>query len=522
MSRLDLLVRFLVSTAIGAGAAIGIAAVARPTTITPLARVYLTPGPTSPEAVSAGPVAVTGPSGAPLNFQVQPTGSPPAPIPPLPATVTIQLAGAPQGNAPQANVQLTPWWNASVPRVPPISQFDGGALQGYNCTMASGAMLARLAFGIVTTGSQLRALSGVPSGGTSLNDLERALNSGWGVHFLEGAATPLQLRALLYGGAGATIQLDYSQIPVSMRLQADFLGGHAIYLDGFRPATPTGPAAYYVIDPIGRPWAGYRGDWWPADVVENAGVVFGHGRINTAWAFPGGSVPANHPVLPPSAYPGTNPGTTPSPSPLGSLGSSASPGNTASPGTSFSPGTFNPGTTPSPPVLVDQMPPNSLPGGGDDPSGTPPPVVPTLPGIHIETGGLEVAPPPNLPCILPAAGCPTGILGVIDIAGGATATGSSPPLSLIYFLYANAIAPGTYEFVFDAPPNTQASLWLWGAGKTGGTLQEAITEAAILGGQQVWVATTTLDPAADYSFVATAIGQGPQAASPVGTLVVQP
>jgi hypothetical protein len=173
-------------------------------------------------------------------------------------------------------------------------------------------------------------------------------------------------------------------------------------------------------------------------------------------------------------------------------------------------------------VLVDPMPPNGLPGGGDDPSGTPPPIIPTLPGIHIETGGLEVAPPPNLPCIVPGAGCPSGILGVIDISGAATASGSTPPLSLIHFLYANAIAPGTYQFVFDARANTQASLWLWGAGQTGGTLQEATTEAAFLGGQQVWVATATLDPTSNYSFVATAIGQGPEAASPVGTLIVQP
>ena len=305
MSRLNVLVLFLVSTAVGVGATIGVGSILRSGTIAPLPRVELTPEPGSSAPVLAGPVEVTGPSGAPLNFVVQPTGSPPAPIPPLPGTATIRLVAAPPGNAPPGNVQLTPWWNASVPRVPPISQFDGGALQGYNCTLASGAMLARLAFGIVTTGSQLRALSGVPSGGTTLNDLERALNSGWGVHFLQGAATPLQLRALIYGGAGAMIQLDYSQIPVSMRLQANFLGGHAIYLDGFRPASPSGPAAYYVIDPIGRPWAGYRGDWWPADIVENAGVVFGHGRINTAWAFPGGSVPANHPDPSPSAYPGT-------------------------------------------------------------------------------------------------------------------------------------------------------------------------------------------------------------------------
>jgi hypothetical protein len=506
MSRLDLLIRFVLSATIGAGGAVGIGTVVRPTAITPLPRVSSSPGPSSASTAPVGPVAVTGPSGAPLNFVVQPTGAPPEPIPPLPAPATIQLASAPGPGATPGTLPSTPWWNPSVPRIPPISQFDGGPLQGYNCTLASGAMLARLAFGVVTTGSQLRALSGVPSGGTTLNDLARALNAGWGVHFFAGGATPLQLRALLYGGAGATIQLDYSQIPVSLRLQANFLGGHAIYLDGFQPAGPTGPAAYYVIDPIGRPWAGYRGGWWPADVVENAAVVFGHGRIYSAWAFPGGSVPANHPILPPSAYPGVNPGETPSPSPLGSPG--------ITPGTS-------PTVTPS--VTIDPMPPGDLIGGGDVPAGTPPPDVPQVPTVDIETGGLVIAPPPSLPCtsLRPGGGCPVGILGVIAVAG-AGATGSSPPESPIHFLYANAIAPGTYQFVLQAPPNTQASVWLWPRAATNGTLVQVSTESAILNGQQVLVGTATLDPTADYSFTATGVGQAPQAAGPVGTLVVHP
>jgi hypothetical protein len=502
MSRVDLLVRFVLSTAIGAGGSVGIGAILRPTSSTPLPRVSLTPGPDFTAPVPIGPVGLARPSGAPLNFDVQPIGSP-APVPPLPATTTIQLAAAPtQGNPP-----TTPWWNVSIPRIAPITQFDGGPLQAYNCTLASGAMLARLAFGIVTTGSQLRALSGVPGGGTSLVDLANAIQAGWGVHFFRGAATPLQLRALLYGGAGAAIQLDYSQIPVSLRLQANFLGGHAIYLDGFRPPSASGPAAYYVIDPIGRPWEGYRGDWWPAEIVENAAVIFGHGRIYSAWAFPGGSVPANHLILPPNAYPSAGEGATPSPSPIGS------------PGTT-------PGTSPPPsPILVDPMPLGDLPDGDGQQVGTPPPQVPVLPIARIETGAFEVAPLPNLPCTSqpPDAGCPSGMLGIIDVAGAATATGSSAPASPINFLYANAIAPGTYQFVFEAPPNTRASLWLWSAGAAGGTLQEAITEPATLNGQQVWVATATLDPTANYSFVATASGQGAeQAASAVGTLVVSP
>jgi hypothetical protein len=365
-------------------------------------------------------------------------------------------------------------------------------------------MLARLAFGIVTTGSQLRALSGVPSGGTSLVDLATAINAGWGVRFFQGATAPVQLRALLYAGAGATIQLDYSQMPVSLRLQPNFLGGHAIYLDGFRPQSASGPAAYYVIDPIGRPWSGYRGDWWPADVVENAAMVFGHGRINTSWAFPGGTYPANHPILPPDAYPSGSAGATPTPT------ESTSPSTSASPGVSPS---FSPGLFPDP------LPPESLPGGDDQPAGTPPPDIPQVPTIDIGSGGAAVAPVPDLPCTSrPAeAACPSGVPGVVQAGGAPPATG--PPLAPINFLYANATAPGTYQFIFQAPPNTQASLWLWSA--NGGTLQQAAIEPATLNGQQVWLATAIVDPTADYSFVATASGQGAQAVSSVGTLVVR-
>jgi hypothetical protein len=505
MSRLDLLIRFVLSATIGAGGAVGIGTVVRPTAITPLPRVSSSPGPSSASTAPVGPVAVTGPSGAPLNFVVQPTGAPPEPIPPLPTTATIQLASAPGPGATPGTLPSTPWWNAAVPRIPPITQFDGGPLRAYNCTLASGAMLARLAFGIVTTGSQLRALSGVATGGTTLNDLATAIHAGWNVRFLQGSVTPLQLRALLYAGAGAVIQLDYSQIPVSMRLQANFLGGHAIYLDGFRPDGASGPAAYYVIDPIGRPWAGYRGDWWPATVVENAAVIFGHGRVNTSWAFPGGTVPATHPILPPSAYPPSGPSVSPSASPTGSPVTSAIPG-----------------TPPPSPVFPDPMPPSGLPGGGDDLAGTPPPDVPDVPDIQIESGGLEIAPGSSLPCAgrVPEAACPAGILGVIQTAGGASGP-SSPPVGPIHFLYANAIAPGTYQFVFDAPPNTQPSLWLWPAGTTGATLQQATAVPASLGGQQVWVATATVDPTDNYSFVATASGQGALAASSVGTLLVR-
>src|SRR5204862_7321247 len=126
---------------------------------------------------------------------------------PLPPTTTIQLTSfhtAAASFSPIANVRA-PWWNASIPRVPAISQFDGGPLQNANCLMASGAMLARLGYGIVTTGSQLRALQDDQEAGTTFGDLEQAVGRGWGVRFFTGGLSPLQLRALLFAGAGAVV-----------------------------------------------------------------------------------------------------------------------------------------------------------------------------------------------------------------------------------------------------------------------------------------------------------------------------
>ena len=79
---------------------------------------------------------------------------------------------------------------------------NGGPLGNVNCTMASGAMLARLGYGIVTTGSHLRALQPDQEGGTSLADLQVAIKK-WGVAFNQGAISPLQLRAR--GGAAVTV-----------------------------------------------------------------------------------------------------------------------------------------------------------------------------------------------------------------------------------------------------------------------------------------------------------------------------
>jgi hypothetical protein len=478
----SLLIRFGLSALVGGGVAIGTAAVT-------------TPPPIVSTAHHGQPITLTGQNGDQLEFGLQPGN--PTPLDPLPATTTIQLTSfhsAAASFTPGGNTRA-PWWNASVPRVPAISQFDGGPLQSVNCLMASGAMLARLAFGIVTTGSQLRALQDDQEGGTNFGNLDQALERGWCVHFFKGAVTPLQFRALLYAGAGAVVSVVYGEVPVGIRLQTSFTGNHAIYIDAFRPAGADGPAAYYVMDPIGRTWQGYKGGWWPADAVEHAATVFGGGLISTTWAFAGGVVPANHPILPPSAYPSATPSSSQRPS--------ASPSASA--------------VT----VVSDPMPAGSTPLGTDTPTGDPPPIVPKFPPIEIVTGLFQVEPEP-LACVgqPPPSGCPTGIVGVIDLSGVTTVRASASPGG-IKLLYANPIAPGTYQIIFESPPGAESALWVWGA-ESGGSLSEAAVESGVLDGTDVSIATVTLDPTADFSFVATASGDGIREISPVGSLDVNP
>jgi hypothetical protein len=248
------------------------------------------------------------------------------------------------------------------------------------------------------------------------------------------------------------------------------------------------------MDPIGRTWEGYKGGWWPADAVEHAATVFGGGPISTSWAFAGGVVPKDHPILPPSAYPpGTpTPGESPGPSPT------------------------------APTVVSDPMPVGDTPLGPDTPVGVPPPpIVPKFPVVDFATNLFQIEPGTGtLGCVgqpVPA-GCPNGIVGVIDLGAATTDTGTSSDLKL---LYANLIAPGTYQIIFESPPNTDASLWLWGS-QSGAPLKEAPAESGILDGKSVSIATVTLDPTLDFSFVATATGTDVRLIGSVGSLNVSP
>ena len=85
-------------------------------------------------------------------------------------------AGTPVGTLPPTDLSLaaanlldnkpvSPLDPSGFPRVAAITQFDGGPFANANCTLASGAMLARLGWGIVTTGSTLRTLQSDQVGG---------------------------------------------------------------------------------------------------------------------------------------------------------------------------------------------------------------------------------------------------------------------------------------------------------------------------------------------------------------------
>jgi len=507
-----ILLRFVLAVVIGAGGAFGVAAV----TSSPASSAV--PGPASSYQLTSDtgdqPAALFGITAIPDQAPVK--------LAALPDDQTLQLvAYAEPGSAPTTGGPgYRPAWLAAdgFPRVVPITQFDGGPLQASNCTMAAGAMLARLGFGIVSTGSQLRALQPDQVGGTSLSDLEVSMGR-YGVSFSEAAISALQLRALLYAGAGAVVQGTYGAVPLDLRLQKDFTAGHAIYLDGFRPASADGPAAYYVLDPLGPTWTGYRGGWWPADVVESFATTFGGGAIDAAWAFPGGHTPTSYPVLPPDAYPSATPvGPAPSLEP----GASPSPG-AGSPTPSSSAGAPSPSASaPAPsPLLL----PSSNPVATFPPSGPNPPVLPpdwwNIKLLQVQMPHVDLSVLLGACVATPAPGwCPPGIIGIFPPE--ATPPPTLPPFQTtvnVNLLFANPISPGLMQVIFTTPDGTTPALQFWDSSSPSGKLGMAPSvEPALLNGKLVQVAQFPISQGGTYDFIASAAGTGVKALSQVGTI----
>jgi hypothetical protein len=286
-----------------------------------------------------------------------------------------------------------------------------------------------------------------------------------------------------------TVSLDYGAIPENIRIQRSFTGNHAVYIDAFTEHGPDGRPAYWVMDPIGRPWQGYKGGWWPADAVEHSALVRNGGWINAAWAFAGGRIPDPRPVLPRESYPGADP-----------IQASQQPSE--------------------PPPGTDPMPTTDTPIIGDPVSGTPPPEVPIGPPIDVTQDVFTLDPGTGFAkcATVPAPSfCPAGIIGIIDIGGGAIAT--QPPLRHdIDLLYADVLWPGTYQIIFETPPDTDGSLFLWTG--TSGDLREATVTDGFVDGKDVKIATVNIDPNTGFSFFTTATGDGYRAVSDVGSVTI--
>lgn len=377
------------------------------------------------------------------------------------------------------------------PRIPPATQFDGGPFQGSNCTLASGAMLARLGYGIVTTGSTLRTLQDDQTGGTGIGDLATALWRGYGISLPSGLVRPSSLKDLLASGYGAVIQGDYSKIPRALRLQKDFTGGHAIYLDGYYPGDVKRaiPEAYYVIDPIGRPKYGYQGEWWPASVVDDFATAFGGGRIAAMWAFPPGGVPPEV----------VGPDVVPIPPDSGGDG----PGEPAEPGSSEVPS-----AAPGGPITV-------APGDVGDL------IVELAPG-HPPVGDtgfghLALKPVFDICLITPKPpGCPSGIKAVFQV-------GSAPALQLplgpdVEIVFVDSDRPNVAIVGYTVDPPGPSDVRFWEADDSPATIRTASSMSAVtVLGKTVILARLNVAAGTTYQFQAVA-GDGSLAgSSPVGT-----
>jgi hypothetical protein len=444
----------------------------------------------APDYLLQGPDTPAGP-GVPVAFDEQPDGDP-APLATLPPEDLTAAADALLGGE---TISFTN--PAGFPRISPITQFDGGPFQGSNCTLASGAMLARLGYGIVTNGSTLRTLQDDQDGGTGISDLATALWRGYGISFDNGLIKPGSLKSLLASGYGAVVQGDYSKIPREMRLQKDFTGGHAIYLDGYYPGSAKKgiPEAYYVIDPIGRPKYGYQGDWWPASVVDDFATTFGGGRIAAMWAFPPGGVPPD--VVGPDVVPlppdsgGGSPGSTPEP------GATAVP--TPTPGPSAS-GPVGPVVTPvDAGDLTVELAPDDPPVGGG------------------KWGGVILVPVFDI-CLLdpPPASCPTGVEAIFDI-------GSPPILQLptgpkVDVVFVDSDRPDVAIVGFTVDPPAAGDVKFWEADGSPATVSTSSSMSSIsLFGKTVTLARLDVRAGTTYKFQAVA-GDGLFAgSSPQGT-----
>ena len=370
------------------------------------------------------------------------------------------------------------------PRVPFISQFDGSAFANANCTLASGAMLARLAFGIVTTGGILRTLQFDQDGGTDLHDLNTAVYRGYGGNFHVGGLQIRQLRNVLRSGGAAVVQGIYGVLSPVVKIDQDGGYPHAIFLDAFYAGDADTPAAYYVMDPLGR--GSYNGGWWPAEELEDFALAFsGSDRIAAAWAFPPGGVPPPEIVDPDvPSLPGGEPedapaaGASPTPVPSGGLPEGVEPGDEP---------------PPDPPVL-------------DDPPVLTPAEVADVDLIPFLTACI-VDPPPE--------GCPEGVDAVFDHPPPILHVDLGPDISV---LAVDSDEPNVAFVAFQVDSPAPVDVTFWEADGTPPEIDSASSIAAFaLPSGTTFMARLDVLAGTDYHFQVLA-GDGIFAStSPVGS-----
>lgn len=147
-----------------------------------------------------------------------------------------------------------------------ITQMDGSAYSEYNCTMASGAMLANAMGATGLTGADLRYLSGVTMQATNIQQLQSALEAA-GVDGTrlswENRIEFEKFKQRLANGAPAVLSGWLGDIPAQLNT-AGVVTGHAMFVATYDPKRN----AFLMLDPAK---SSDPGTWWPADIVENFG-----------------------------------------------------------------------------------------------------------------------------------------------------------------------------------------------------------------------------------------------------------
>ena len=405
---------------------------------------------------------------------------------PQTAVVLPPMANGDLNNAADALLDSSPppgTTPLNFPRVPLVSQFDGGPFQNANCTLASGAMLARLAFGIVTNGSVLRSLQFDFDGGTDLHDLNTALHRGYDVDVSVGLVGTPKFRNILTAGGGAVVQGNYALLPKQLKLQKPGSFPHAVYVDGFFPRDSDTPAAYYIIDPLGR--GSYHGGWWPADAFETFAFGFsGSDKIAAAWAFPPGGVPPV-PINPDVPLIGGGPEDSP-----------------------------QPGASPTPVPSGAELP-DGVEAGDEPPSPQPtlgvPPVVTPVDIADVDLVPFltvcDATPPPD--------GCPDGVDAVFDKPPPILHVDLGPDITV---LSVDSSQPNVAFVAFRVSGSAPADVNFWQADGTPPEIDSAsLIASTLVGGQPTLVARLDVLAGTQYHFQVTA-GDGIFASSsPVGT-----